>query len=202
MTVRSLVGAERADLITLLRTLSPDEWDTASLCTGWKVRDVVAHLLYDTIPLTKYLLRAARHGFSADRFNAYWVANARDMSPTQLTDSLECSIDRHRLTKLMPSVSLADTVIHHQDIRRPLGRERVIPTERLLHVLDHPDPFANPRRQMRGLRFEATDLNWARGNGPTVRGTGEAIALAIVGRSVVLDELEGDGVARLQARIG
>jgi uncharacterized protein (TIGR03083 family) len=201
MTVRSMVSAERADLVALLRTLSASEWDMASLCAGWKIRDVVAHLLYDTIPLSWYLLVTVRYGLSADRFNAHWVAKARDLSPTQLTDRLECSLDRHRLTKLMPAVSLADNLIHHQDIRRPLERARVIPTERLRQVLNHPDPFANVRRRMRGLRFEATDLDWSQGSGPLVRGSGEAIALAVAGRPVVLDELDGDGVARLRTRM-
>lgn len=45
-----------------------------------------------------------------------------------------------------------------------------------------------------GLRFEATDLDWTCGSGPVVRGTGEALALGLTGRSVVLAELAGDGV--------
>jgi hypothetical protein len=69
-------------------------------------------------------------------------------------------------------------------------------------VLERPDPFAQPRRRARGLRFVATDVPWSNGDGPEVRGTREAIALAIAGRGVVLEELDGEGVAVLRQRIG
>ena len=36
--------AERERLADLFRDLSPEQWDTASLCTGWRVREVVAHM--------------------------------------------------------------------------------------------------------------------------------------------------------------
>ena len=57
-----------------------------------------------------------------------------------------------------------------------------------------------PRRRPAGLRFEATDLDWAWGSGPLVRGTAEAVMLALTGRRVVLPELDGDGVAELHGR--
>jgi hypothetical protein len=50
-----------------------------------------------------------------------------------------------------------------------------VPKDRLLSVLDHPDPFAFPWRNTRGLRFGATDVDWAKGRGPEVRGPGESI---------------------------
>jgi uncharacterized protein (TIGR03083 family) len=199
--IRRLVAQERNDLVSLLRTLSDEQWEAPSLCAGWRVRDVVGHLLYDTIPLPSYLLVAARYGFSADRLNAHWVTKAKALSPSRLMDKLESSVGRGPLAALVPSVVLADTIVHHQDIRRPLGHERTIPADRLMSVLDRPDPFAYPGRRSRGLRFVATDVAWSKGNGPEVRGSGEAIALAIAGRGVVLDELEGDGVALLQKRI-
>ncbi|TML59838.1 MAG: hypothetical protein E6G17_10665 [Actinobacteria bacterium] len=103
---------------------------------------------------------------------------------------------------LVPSIALADVLVHHQNIRRPLNRPRIVPTERLLRVLDHPDPFAAPRSRTRGLRFDATDVSWSRGDGPKVRGTGEAIAMAIAGRLAALDDLTGDGVRVLRTRLG
>lgn len=56
------------------------------------------------------------------------------------------------------------------------------------------------RRRIAGLRFEATDLDWSAGDGPRVRGTGEALLLALSRRRVVLPELTGDGVAVLSER--
>src|SRR5438445_7126973 len=63
MGVRQLVNDERADLVAFLRTLTRDEWEAPSLCAGWRVRDVVAHVPYDGTPLPRYLLDWARVGF-------------------------------------------------------------------------------------------------------------------------------------------
>lgn len=200
MDVREMLACERRDLVELLHTLTPEEWEAPSLCEGWRVRDVVAHLLYDTIPLHRYLLAAVRNGPSVDRFNNRLVDNERLTPPSTLLARLS-SIENGTLSPLSPKISLADMLVHHQDIRRPLGRERTIDPGRLRSVLAHPDPFAFTRRYTRGLRFVATDLTWSKGDGPEVRGTGEALALAAAGRRVVLGELDGDGMAILRERL-
>ncbi|MFF0818573.1 maleylpyruvate isomerase family mycothiol-dependent enzyme [Rhodococcus sp. NPDC003318] len=198
--VREHVMAERAELVALLRTLSPEDWQTPSLCAGWRVRDVVAHIALDTVPPVTYLRTVARHP-SPDRANAQFVDSFRDVAPDELVDRIEESAATSWFTRFAPRIALADHLVHHQDIRRPLGRPRPIAPDRLRHVLSHPDPFAFPRRYTKGLRFVATDVDWASGSGPDVRGPGEALALAVVGRPVVLDELTGDGVATLRARM-
>ncbi|MFI2477271.1 maleylpyruvate isomerase N-terminal domain-containing protein [Nocardia xishanensis] len=58
-----------------------------------------------------------------------------------------------------------------------------------------------PGRRSKGPRLVATDLDWATGSGPEVRGSAEALALAVVGRTSVLDELEGEGLAELAPRL-
>jgi uncharacterized protein (TIGR03083 family) len=196
-----LVADERRDLVALLRTLSDAEWQSPSLCDGWQVRDVVAHVLYDTIPARRYLADMVKCRFSVDRLNNRLVDRERETPTSRLVDRLERSVGRGSFARVAPASALADVLVHHQDIRRPLGRQRSIPEERLLSVLNHPDPFAFPWRHTRGLRFVATDVDWAKGRGPEVRGTGEAIVLATVGRPVVLDELTGDGVVELLRRL-
>ena len=48
--LRHHAAAERADLLALLEQLTPTQWDAASLCSGWRVRDVVAHVYsYDQL---------------------------------------------------------------------------------------------------------------------------------------------------------
>jgi uncharacterized protein (TIGR03083 family) len=199
MGLRGMVAAERADLVNFLRTLSGDDWFVPSLCEGWRVRDVVAHLQVDSlsIPYVGALVRKR----SPDRVNQYFVDRAQDLPAPELVKRLESTIGRSWASRTMPGIVLADLVIHHQDIRRPLGRPRTIDPARLLHTLGHPVPFANSRRYTKGLRFVASDIEWASGSGPEVRGTGEALALAMVGRSTVLAELEGDGVVILTQRV-
>lgn len=201
MSRGALIAAERRDLVDFLRTLSDDDWETPSLCSGWRVRDVVAHLLYDaTSPLT-YANAIRRARGSVDRINNLLVDDQRSTAPDRLVERLESSVGRGPFARLAPSSALADVLVHHQDIRRPLGKPRQIPAERLRTVLNRPDPFAQPKQYTRGLRFVATDVDWATGDGPEIRGPGEALALAMVGRPVVLDELNGDGVEVLRTRM-
>lgn len=200
MSIRQLLNDERAELITLLRDLSDDEWEAPSLCAGWRVRDVVGHLLYDEMSLLGYARFALGYRLNTDRVNNGLVDRARDLTPAQLIERFENS--GQRITGAWPSLGLADILVHQQDIRRPLGRPRTIPADRLVAVLRHPDPFARPRTYTRGLRFVATDVEWSVGAGPEVRGPGEALALAAVGRPVALEDLTGDGVETLRGRLG
>lgn len=138
-----MVAAERADLVEFLRTLSGDDWLVLSLCEGWRVRDVVAHLLIDTVPVAKYVGTLVRKQ-SFDRVNQYFVDEAKNLPTPELVSRLESTIDRGWVSRTMPGVILSDLVVHHQDIRRPLGRPRTIDPARLLHTLRNSDPFANP----------------------------------------------------------
>ncbi|MQY21210.1 maleylpyruvate isomerase family mycothiol-dependent enzyme [Nocardia macrotermitis] len=195
-----MLREERAELAALLHSLSEQEWESPSLCAGWRVRDVVGHLLYDATTLSDYMMVGVRCGFSPDGVNNALVDRAKPLSVAELLDRFEHNGEH--ITRLVPKIGLADMFVHQQDIRRPLGHPRTVPPERLRAVLAHPDPFARPGRYTSGLRFIATDVEWSRGVGPEVSGPGEALALAMVGRTVALDELTGDGVPILRLRHG
>ena len=57
---------ELADLLDDLDSADPDCWQTPSLCTGWTVRHVAAHLTHSTLPMPRMLAEAARSGFRFD----------------------------------------------------------------------------------------------------------------------------------------
>lgn len=99
-----------------------------------------------------------------------------------------------------PRLVLLDRLVHRQDIRRPLGRPRTIPDERMLAVLNGTTRMGSvfgARERTKGLRLEATDIEWTWGDGPVVRGPGEALLLSMLGRAHALADLHGDGVAQL-----
>jgi uncharacterized protein (TIGR03083 family) len=199
--VRQMLADERRDIVTMLRTLSDTEWTAPSLCAGWQVRDVVAHLGLDAVRPLSIAIGIMRYRFSMVRFNDEVVGQAQNLASSELVDRLESTIGCGIGAALLPRVVLTDAVVHHQDILRPLGRHRRIPTDRLLSTLIYPDPSTFPSRLVRGLHFVATDVDWSSGEGPEVYGAGEALALAIAGRSTVLDELDGPGVTILRQRI-
>lgn len=100
-------------------------------------------------------------------------------------------------------VALLEGVVHHQDIRRALGRPRPIPPERLIVALQSAlmAPDVGSFWRVRGVRLVATDLDFAWGRGPEVRGPGEALLMTIAGRTPAVEELAGPGQPRLAQRL-
>lgn len=100
-------------------------------------------------------------------------------------------------------IGLLDALVHQQDIRRPLGLPRVVPAERLAVALPFalvaPPIAARPR--VRGLQLVATDVDFAAGSGPQVRGPGEALLMAVAGRADALGALSGPGAGLLAQRV-
>jgi len=88
-------------LIALLRSLSPTDWDRPTACALWSVRDLAAHLLDDDLrrlssqrdrqPLPAGAAIESHAALVAfvNRMNGEWVAAARRLSPRLLTDLLE-----------------------------------------------------------------------------------------------------------------
>ncbi len=97
---------------------------------------------------------------------------------------------------------MTDNMIHQQDIRRPLGMPRRIPSERLRTALDFARyaPTIRGAWRARGVRLVADDLAWSHGRGPEVRGSGEALLMMMGGRRAALDDLSGPGQPKLAQR--
>ncbi|CRZ15688.1 maleylpyruvate isomerase family mycothiol-dependent enzyme [Mycolicibacterium neworleansense] len=199
-----LARDERADLAEFLATLTPEEWQTESLCSGWTVKDVVAHVIsYEDLNLAGLFKRFAK-GLVV-RANEVGVAEYSTMS----TDELLAFLNQHLRPRGLTAgfggmIGLVDGTVHHQDIRRALGRPRAVPMQRLQRIL--PLVPGNPRlgagRRIRGLHLRATDIGWEHGTGPEVTGTGEALLLAMTGRRQAAAELTGPGAATLLGRLG
>jgi hypothetical protein len=98
---------------------------------------------------------------------------------------------------------LAETFVHHQDLRHHFNSPREIPPARMVMVLDVAKAAGFPlgvKKRIAGVRLRATDLDWQCGDGPEIRGPGEAILYAMLKKRVLLDKLDGDGVAVLTSR--
>lgn len=201
---------ELASISEFVGTLTDEQWNQATLCEGWRVRDVISHMtLGYTTPMLPLIGELAKFRFNVPKASAALsVEYGSEHTPTQLKTTFE-SIHRDHIRKGIAKViptkeGLLDHVVHHQDMRRPLGMQRQIPEERLvaaLGVAPGLSGFVGSKKRSAGLRLAATDVDWSHGDGPEVRGTGEAILLAITGRPIVLNELSGDGVAMLRERL-
>lgn len=195
---------EREDFAALLAELSPEQWEQPSLCERWRVRDVVAHVIsYDELSPLGLARRFAKGGLMINRINAIGVAEYASRSPEQLAQLMRTYVQPRGLTAGFGGmIGLVDGMIHQQDIRRPLGIARSIPPKRLRAVLDYARyvPLIRGAWRARGLRLIATDVDWAHGHGPQVRGKGEALLMAMAARPDALDELTGPGKTQLAER--
>jgi uncharacterized protein (TIGR03083 family) len=202
----ALATAERRDLADLLETLTDDEWVASSLCDGWSVRDVVAHVVsYEELSTVGLVLRMGRAVGRAGQANAIGLRELADATPADLLTQLRAHLRPTGLTAGFGGrIGLTDALIHHQDIRRPLDRPRTVPGERVLVALDMAmrAPTLPSRKKVKGLRLVATDVDWTTGDGPEIAGSGEALLMAIAGRYAALDDLEGNGLDRLRAAVG
>ena len=199
------VAALRTEFAAQAPDLTPAQWDAPSLCQGWRVRDVVAHLILpEGFSPFAGLGSLVRAGFRLERA-IYRDAVERGCAPVaDLLASYRAAIPRRSVPPgRRPANVLADLVIHLQDIRRPLGLPWRYDPELLDQVAGtvHPDKGLGVPRRVAGLSLRATDSRWAAGNGAEVSGPTEALILAMAGRPAALPELSGPGSAVLAARI-
>ncbi|TDC63533.1 maleylpyruvate isomerase family mycothiol-dependent enzyme [Micromonospora sp. KC207] len=201
-----MIAAERRRIADLLDSLTPAQLDAPSLCGAWTVREVVGHLVSPLVVRPwRVLPLVLRSGFDLHAANARLASQVARRPANELAAALRAHAE-HPFRPLVVGYlgQLTDVQVHRQDICRPLGLPADLDPHRLRTSLDF---LAGGRavgfvvrRRVAGLRFEATDLGWASGDGPVVRGTGEALLLALTGRRVVLPELDGDGTAVLTGR--
>lgn len=200
-----MARVEREEFAALLETLTPQQWESPTLCVGWRVRDVVAHAIsYEELSRPRAVGRMALGLLRYGNPNAIGVAVNADKSPSELTALMRKYAEpRGSTAGFGGRIALADGMIHQQDIRRPLAMPRDIDHDRLRVVLDFAR-WAPPLRgawRARGVRLVATDLDWTHGRGPEVRGSGEAVLMAMAGRRAALSDLDGPGKTTLAQRL-
>ncbi|MCC3299064.1 maleylpyruvate isomerase family mycothiol-dependent enzyme [Arthrobacter caoxuetaonis] len=204
-SIWSAVHEERRALIQDLENLSAAQWQTPSLCPGWDVHDVLAHLV-DTAKTTRLgfirRLLAARMDF--DRDNTAGVFRERAQDP-QITLAAFRSVQSRKSGPPVPlATRLVEAVVHGEDIRRPLGIVRTYPVAPVLAALQHQlktsVKIGGGKELVDGLRLVATDGPFELGRGDEVRGSSVALLLTVSGRPVRDDELDGGGSGALLKR--
>ncbi|GAA1616173.1 MULTISPECIES: maleylpyruvate isomerase family mycothiol-dependent enzyme [Kribbella] len=187
--IRSAVAGERAELADMLAGLTEDDWDRPSLCAGWRVREVVAHITMPyRIPMPRFLAGMVRAG---GNFNRYADRQARQDAATltsaELLDCLKQNVDN----PWKPpgggyEGALSHDVIHGLDMTVALGIDRQVPLDRLRRIFDAMKP-----RQIKyfgvdltGVQLQATDLDWTYGAGEPRTGTAQELLLWMSGRKV------------------
>jgi uncharacterized protein (TIGR03083 family) len=200
-----VVEAERLALADDLAALTDEQWAADSLCAGWTVRQVLAHMTATarkSVP--GFFLALVRAGFNFDRMLE------RDIEAEELRTPAE-QIARFRALAASTThppgpvtTWLGEVIIHSEDIRRPLGIAHTYPTEAVVDVAEFykgSNLIVGAKRRVEGLTLRATDASWSTGTGPEVAGPVLSLVMAMTGRQAALDDLTGDGVATLRARM-
>jgi len=202
-TIRDMIAAQRAELAEVLADLPGSSWDEPTLCAGWRVREVVAHI---TMPFRygrgRFAIELAR---SRGRFNEMADRTAPQdaavLSPVDLTEAVRSNTGH----PWKPpgggyAGALAHDLIHGLDITVPLGLTvPPVPAERLRPVL----PASLDDRSVKffgadldRIRFQASDMDWSLGSGAPLEGTASDLLLVLCGRTVPPGRLSGEPAAR------
>lgn len=182
MELQPLVADTYRRFAALLDPLPDEAWDRPSLCEGWRVREVVAHV---TMP--------AR--FTPEQFGAELANSGGDfqkLSDGLATRDADLPVAEH-LANLRSTTlatweppgggaigALNHAVVHSLDATLALGQPAAPPADALRVILDDQVGGGSERFGVDPgeRRFVATDLEWAWGEGRRVVGSaGELIAL-------------------------
>lgn len=200
----SLIHAERAALAADLAELTDQRWATRSLCDRFTVREVLAHLTAGaSLNPVRWLAGVIRCRFDFDRQVAMRLAEQMGAAPADTLARFRRVITSTTKAPVPAMAMLGETIVHGEDIRRPLGIHRDYPITTLTAVADYyqgSDLVVPAKGRVRGLRLVATDGPFATGSGPLVSGTTLALIMAMTGRTPYCDELNGDGAGILRDR--
>jgi uncharacterized protein (TIGR03083 family) len=199
--IQAEIHAERREQVELLATLTPAQWDAPTLCTGWRVREVIAHT---TMPYRTSLgsvllqLLKARGNFNRMADRAARRDAARN-TPAELVGCLRDNIT-HPWTPPGggPAGALSHDVIHGLDITVSLDLDRRPPPDRVALVLAglRPKNVAFFGTDLSGVSLQATDVDWSYGTGTPVRGLAQDLLLVVCGRTLPPGRLDGAAAER------
>ncbi len=198
------VHSERLRLTADLCELSDEQWRTPSLCPGWDVHDVLAHLV-DTARTSRLSfvrdLLTARMDF--DRANENGIAREKRQDPQDTINALKEAAGLTRTPPANLATRLVEAIVHGEDIRRPLGIAGSYPEPAVVQALTYQlrtrVSFGGGRERAAGLRLIDRKTKAAWGQGDDVEADPLDLLLAVSGRCVDRESLKGSGASRLAA---
>ena len=207
------IDDQRARTAALLEGLTPEQWEHPSLCDGWTVRHVAAHLTMQQQRVRDALRFISRHPriLRSMPLNTFihdaGVLQAQALSTEQIVAGIRNGIGSRRHNPgITPLETLTDILVHSQDIAIPLGVE--MPVQPSLSALAATRRWetrntwlatVNRRLPLSTYQLRATDTDWSRGQGPDITGPICAILLLLTGRTAALEHLAGEGAEVLRS---
>ncbi|WP_104169437.1 maleylpyruvate isomerase family mycothiol-dependent enzyme [Cryobacterium sp. M23] len=200
------VHNERQTLIRELESLTPEQWAQPSLCPGWDIHDVVAHLV-DSAKTTRlsFLRRLIAAKFDFDKDNANGITRERAATPEATLTEFRRIREATKTPPAALATRLIEVIVHGEDIRRPLGLLRSYPSESidaaLRYQLKTGISMGGGKERAAGLRLQASDSRFEHGSGSEVKGTSLALLMAISWRPVDKEDFSGEGAATFARKL-
>ncbi|MFE2545027.1 maleylpyruvate isomerase family mycothiol-dependent enzyme [Actinacidiphila glaucinigra] len=198
------IRTERAALAADLADLTAERWTTPSLCGGLTVREVLAHLTASgSLNAVRWMAGVIRCRFDFDKQVAMRLAEQLGTTPGETLERFRRIIPSTTKPPLPAIAMLGETIVHAEDIRRPLGIRHDYPIEAVTQVAEYyqgSDLVVLAKGRINGLKLVADDGPFTTGSGPLVSGSTLALIMATTGRAAYCDDLEGDGVELLHSR--
>jgi uncharacterized protein (TIGR03083 family) len=200
-----MIHAERSVLAETLAGLTGNQWTTPSLCAGWTVHQLAAHILAgaeQTGP--KFVRGMVSTGFRFDALMKRDVERLAVLAPEEIIDRLRARTTTTNKAPAPAMAMLGEVVVHGEDLRRPLGLTGSPSIEASRACLEMYRTASFPvggKKRIHDLRLVATDADWTCGEGPEVSGPATSLLLAMTGRAAGMDGLTGEGASVLGARL-
>ena len=180
------VDEQRIGLAGLLEGLTAEQWTAPSLCDGWQVRDVAAHLTHSHMHPVRAIVEAARSGF---RFDSMIQRLGREDPRSQAEIAIALrgmAGSRKRVPGTSVQQPLIELLVHGQDITVPLGIDWPMPLDAAREVAQKLSGMTFPlngQRRLAGIRLVATDAEFAAGEGREVQVLIGDIVMVLAGRA-------------------
>jgi len=200
----SLIHPERDALAADLASLDASRWQTLSLCTDWTVRQVLAHMT-STAAMTppRFIGKFLGSGFNFKAFSDKGVESELGDSPAETLSRFQAQAASTTSPPGPMDSWVGETIVHAEDIRRPLGIAHTYAPAAVLRVADFykgSNTLIGAKNRIAGVTLRASDTDWSHGSGPEVAGPLLSLVMAMTGRKVALGDLEGQGVEVLRLR--
>jgi uncharacterized protein (TIGR03083 family) len=200
-SLQPAVAAEFTHLADLLASASSAQWDTWSLCEGWRAREVIAHLtMAARYGEQDFMAELRRHDFDFTTLSNEIAGRDANLPTDQLVACLRSEVMRHWTP---PGGgyhgALNHVVIHGLDVTVPLGVPCLCPEETIRVVLDdltRGGGHAHFGMAIDGRCLQASDLDWSYGSGAALRGPAGDLAVALCGRTLPRGRLGGEPLRR------
>lgn len=204
--VFAAIANERREIATLIEGLDDTQLATPSLCAGWDVKPVAAHLACSVADgFSPAMTMALRRG-SLDRAIDELARRRAQLPAAEIVATLrECADYPLSPPVIGPVAPFTDILIHGGDIRIPLSLPFDPDPEHVGLALDFltgpwPLGFVRPGR-LRSISVHATDIDRSWRKGAEIRGRASALMMAVSGRTALLDTLDGPGIPLLRQRL-